>query len=138
MMVGRAVRFEIDKPEQESGDVVLKLENVSVKDHLDWRKSPTLRWMSTAARSSESPESTATGKANSSGRSPACFLSGGEIYINDRPIGNLTIRERIEAGLGYTPEDRQRYGLVADFTIAENAVLKTTITPDTREGSNPQ
>ncbi|HOR80384.1 MAG TPA: ABC transporter ATP-binding protein [Sphaerochaeta sp.] len=130
MMVGRAVRFEIDKPDQQPGDVVLKLENVSVKDHLGLEK------VSNLTLDVHSGEVVGIAGVDGNGQSELLGaitgllpLSGGEIYINDRPIGNLTIRERIEAGLGYTPEDRRRYGLVADFTIAENAVLKNYYHP---------
>ena len=130
MMVGRTVRFEIDKPGQEPGDVVLKLENVSVKDHLGLEK------VSNLTLDVHSGEIVGIAGVDGNGQSELLGaitgllpLSGGEIYIDDRPIENLTIRERIEAGLGYTPEDRQRYGLVADFTIAENAVLKNYYDP---------
>ncbi|MFA5698604.1 MAG: ABC transporter ATP-binding protein [Sphaerochaeta sp.] len=125
MMVGRAVRFEIDKPEQQPGEVVLRLEHVTVKDHLGLEKVTDL------SLDVHSGEVVGIAGIDGNGQSELLAaitgllpLTGGEIYLNEEPIGHLSIRERIEAGLGYTPEDRQRYGLVADFTIAENAVLK--------------
>jgi simple sugar transport system ATP-binding protein len=36
----------------------------------------------------------------------------------------MTVKERILAGVGHIPEDRHKHGLVLDFSIAENSVLK--------------
>jgi simple sugar transport system ATP-binding protein len=33
------------------------------------------------------------------------------------------VRKRLEAGIGYVPEDRKKDGLVGEFTIAENLML---------------
>ena len=43
--------------------------------------------------------------------------------------------EMLEAGIGHIPEDRHRYGLVLDFTLAENAALHDfRHPPDSRFG----
>lgn len=44
--------------------------------------------------------------------------------MDGKPIEQLSIRERIEEGMGYIPEDRQKYGVVGEFSIAENIALK--------------
>jgi simple sugar transport system ATP-binding protein len=44
-------------------------------------------------------------------------------------------RKMLEAGIGHIPEDRQRYGLVLDFTLAENSALHDfRYRPDSRFG----
>src|SRR5690606_27543727 len=48
----------------------------------------------------------------------------GSIQLNGKDIGGLTIRERFESGIGHIPEDRQKRGLVLDYTLAENMVLE--------------
>jgi simple sugar transport system ATP-binding protein len=48
----------------------------------------------------------------------------GTIMLNGEDITHLSIRKRIELGLGHIPEDRQKHGLVSEFTISENCVLK--------------
>ena len=48
----------------------------------------------------------------------------GQIIMDGEDITNLSIKERIERGLGHIPEDRQKHGLVGGFTVAENCVLK--------------
>jgi ABC-type uncharacterized transport system ATPase subunit len=49
--------------------------------------------------------------------------SSGTIVLNGRDITRLDTRRRIQAGIGYIPEDRRAAGLVAAFSIAENLVL---------------
>ena len=51
-------------------------------------------------------------------------MSSGKIYLNGVDISNYSIRERTESGISYIPEDRQSYGLILDFTLAENLSLK--------------
>ena len=49
--------------------------------------------------------------------------NAGKIVLGDLDITNSTVREVIDAGVGYIPEDRKKDGLVGDFTIAENFML---------------
>ncbi len=130
MMVGRAVKFEIDKPEQEAGAVVLSLRNLEVADSAGIVKVRDL--------SLDVHEGEIVGIAGVDGNGQSELLeaitgllplSKGSIILDGKEIDRCTIRERIEAGLGYVPEDRQKFGLVADFTIAENSALKNYYHP---------
>jgi len=51
-------------------------------------------------------------------------VSSGTIKLGGREITNETTRKRMLAGISYIPEDRQRYGLVLNFTLEDNLVLK--------------
>ncbi len=51
-------------------------------------------------------------------------VKSGSITINNKNITNLTPLEIYENKLGMVPEDRQRVGLVLDFSIKENLVLQ--------------
>jgi simple sugar transport system ATP-binding protein len=44
--------------------------------------------------------------------------------LNTRDITNVTIHERIESGMSHIPEDRQKRGLVLDYTLEENFILE--------------
>ena len=50
-------------------------------------------------------------------------LDSGQIYLNGKPISNLSVHERIEKGLAKIPEDRQKRGLILDFSVSENLIL---------------
>lgn len=48
---------------------------------------------------------------------------GGTVLLNKKDISAFSTREKIKAGLSHIPEDRQRHGLVLDYSISENAIL---------------
>jgi simple sugar transport system ATP-binding protein len=52
-------------------------------------------------------------------------LAKGQVLLDGKPIQQLSPKRRIEAGLGYVPEDRQHDGFVGSFSVAENLVLNT-------------
>ncbi len=58
----------------------------------------------------------------------------GSVLLAGRDITADTPRERIRAGIGYIPEDRQEDGLVATFSVAENIVLDNFDQPPYAKG----
>lgn len=125
MMVGRSVKFEIEKPDQEAGKVMLKLEHLSVSDASGVSRVKDL--------SLDVHEGEIVGIAGVDGNGQSELLgaitgliplTSGTILLDGEHLENLSIRERIERGLGYIPEDRQKYGVVGEFSIAENTALK--------------
>jgi len=50
-------------------------------------------------------------------------LDEGKILLNGIPITNASVHERIERGFSIIPEDRQKTGLVLDFSVSENLIL---------------
>jgi simple sugar transport system ATP-binding protein len=54
------------------------------------------------------------------GLRPAC---SGRIWLDGREITALPVSERIRAGISHVPEDRQRRGLVMDFSLEDNLIL---------------
>jgi simple sugar transport system ATP-binding protein len=129
MMVGRAVKFEIEKPQQKAGAVMLSLKHLEVKDSSGLVRVKDL--------SLDVHEGEIVGIAGVDGNGQSellgaitglLALSHGSIMLEGKPIEHLSIRERIELGLGNIPEDRKKYGLVGEFSISENAALKNYYT----------
>ena len=125
MMVGRAVKFEIDKEPAKPGDVVLSIQNISVKNSRD---QMAVKDLSLDIRAGEV---VGIAGVDGNGQSELIFgitgmspLESGKIYLHGKDISNYSIRKRIEAGVGHIPEDRRKHGLVSEFTVAENVVLK--------------
>ena len=50
-------------------------------------------------------------------------VSSGTIRIGQRDVSRLAVRERGDGGLSHIPEDRQRRGLVLDYSVADNLIL---------------
>jgi simple sugar transport system ATP-binding protein len=50
-------------------------------------------------------------------------IHGGSITVAGKDLTKSNVREVLEAGVGYVPEDRKKDGLVGEFSIAENLML---------------
>ena len=55
---------------------------------------------------------------------------GGKIFLNNQDITHMSVRKRNEAGLSHIPEDRHKHGLVLDYTLENNLVLKRYFHPE--------
>lgn len=60
--------------------------------------------------------------------------NSGTITLGELDITTSTVREVVDAGVGYIPEDRKKDGLVGDFTIAENLMLNNSFGPPWAKG----
>ena len=125
MMVGREVSFEVDKEERQAQEIVLKIENLVVEDN---RGQEVVKGLNLEVRAGE-----VLGIAGIDGNGQSELIEAltglrkvksGNIFINGKDITNGTPREIFEAGACNIPGDRQKHGLVLDFTIAENMILE--------------
>ena len=124
-MVGREVNFEVDKPEPHYGKEVLAVQNLTVKDDngFDVVKNASfcIRGGEILAIAGVSGNGQVELADAIAGLMPA---TGGKIIFNGQDITHDNIRKRIDDGIAYIPEDRQKYGLVLDFQLKENFPLK--------------
>lgn len=125
MMVGRPVSFEVEKEDKEAGKVILKLDNVSVMNN---KKVLGLKDFSLEVKRGE-----VLGIAGVEGNGQTELVeaitgmrsvASGKIYFKDEDITNISIRKRINSGIAHIPEDRQKRGLVLDYTMENNMVLE--------------
>jgi simple sugar transport system ATP-binding protein len=136
MMVGREVLLRVEKKGAESGDPVLEVRNLSVDDD---RHLPAVRDVSFGVRAGE-----IVGIAGVEGNGQSELIEAitglrrpksGEVLVGGRAVTRPNPRTMLDAGVGHIPEDRQRRGLVLEFTIAENVALHDYRTaPDSRYG----
>jgi len=62
-------------------------------------------------------------------------VDGGSLVVDGQDVTNVGVQEHFDSGLGHIPEDRQRRGLVLEFSIAENiAIHDYRSRPDSRFG----
>ena len=124
MMVGCEVLLRVDKRPSEPGDKLLELREVSVNDD---RGLPAVREVSFDVHAGE-----IVGLAGVEGNGQSELIEAitglraahsGEIVVSGRRITHPTARKMLNAGVGHIPEDRQRRGLVLEFSIAENIAL---------------
>ncbi len=128
MMVGGEVSLPKASPGT-PGPVLMRLAEVS---------APGLARITLELRSGQ-----ITGLAGVSGNGQgalANLVSGlvkpdsGRIELNGTPVAGWTPREALARGVGRIPEDRHRTGTIADFTLAENAVLEGYRSAYSRQG----
>jgi general nucleoside transport system ATP-binding protein len=125
MMVGRQVSFEVDKCEANPGEEVLKIEHLSVKNNkkvlglkdfsLDVRKGEIVGIAGVEGNGQSELVEAITGMRD---------IEEGSIIFNGKNITKSSIRNRIDAGIAHIPEDRHKRGLILDYTMEDNMVLK--------------
>lgn len=125
MMVGRHVSFKVDKKDSTPGEVVLKIDSLTVKNN---RKVPAVKNFSLEVRAGE-----IVGIAGVDGNGQTELVEAitglrkadsGSVLLNGQDITAIPIKERIEKGIGHIPEDRQKRGLVLDYSLESNMVLE--------------
>ncbi len=125
MMVGREVNFKVDKKEAKPSNVVLEINNLTVKDN---RKISVVDELSLEVKAGE-----ILGIAGIDGNGQSELVEAltglrkaesGSIKINGKELLNKNPKEMFNNGIKNIPEDRHKRGLILDFTVAENTVLQ--------------
>jgi len=125
MMVGRKVNFNVEKKDQQPGDVVLEVRDLRAKDY---RGVDILKGLNLKVRKGE-----IVGLAGVDGNGQSELVEiltglakaeSGEVLMNGENVVNKSPKVIFEKGITSIPEDRQKHGLILDFTVAENLVLQ--------------
>ena len=121
MMVGREVLLRVDKKPPQAGDPMLVVEGLSVTDD---RGLPAVRDVSFEVREGE-----IVGIAGVDGNGQSELIDAlaglrkpdsGRVLVGGEDVTSESVRQHLDDGIGHIPEDRQRRGLVLEFTLAEN------------------
>jgi general nucleoside transport system ATP-binding protein len=136
MMVGREVLLRVDKQPAQAGDELLEVRDLHVNDE---RGLPAVRGVSLTVRAGE-----IVGIAGVEGNGQSELIEAitglrhpesGEIVVAGETVQRTSARRMLDVGVGHIPEDRQRRGLVLEFSIAENIALHDyNIAPASRFG----
>jgi general nucleoside transport system ATP-binding protein len=136
LMVGRDVLLRVDKGVSQPTEMLLQVEDLRVEDD---RGLETVKGVSFDVRAGE-----IVGIAGVDGNGQTEMIDAitglrkpisGRVTVDGRDVTNATAFRHFESGLGHVPEDRQRRGLVLDFSIAENiSIHDFRKPPDSRFG----
>ena len=136
MMVGRKVTLVPDKPKQKPGRVILKAEDLCVKDG----RTGKLK-VDHASFEVREGEVVCIAGIDGNGQSELAYaitglmdLDGGTLLLDGEDITRKDIRYRNVHGIAHIPEDRQKHGLVLDYTMQENCILKNYFQPEFQKG----
>lgn len=126
MMVGRPVQLKVDKKPAQSGKTVLTVKQLTVPSKL--HKNNAVKAVSFDVRAGEI---VCLAGIEGNGQSELIYAltgiekpSEGKIFLQGQEITKASIRERSKLGISHIPEDRHKYGLVLDYSLAENLVLQ--------------
>ena len=124
LMVGREVMLVVDRGESHPKGVTLQLQDLHVRDD---RNSEVVRGVSFEVRAGE-----ILGIAGVAGNGQDELVeaivglrkpSSGKVLLGGEDVTGDSPRAMTQAGVGYVPADRHRFGLVLPFPIADNLVL---------------
>lgn len=136
MMVGRKVDFTVEKAKGEPTAPALEVIGLTVSGKHNDKAS--VKDVSFTVRKGEI---VCIAGIDGNGQSELVYaLTGlqpidkGQIFINGKDVTEYSIRKRNGEGLSHIPEDRHRHGLVLDYSLEENLVLKCYYTSEFQKG----
>ncbi len=125
MMVGRPLLPQPERPPQVFGGPKLELNNVSAQSD---RGLAALKNVSLTVRAGE-----IMGVAGVSGNGQLELaevvtglrpVTSGQVLLGETDVTHMVAAQRVAKGLSYIPEERNRDGMIRDFSVAENFILR--------------
>ena len=136
MMVGRKVTLEVEKEPASAGEVLLQVREIEALNDLG---EPALRGVSLDVRAGE-----IVGVAGVQGNGQTELVevitglraaAAGSVLMSGQEMTNAPPRRITEEGaICHVPEDRQMYGMVDAYSVADNLVLSSYYKPPFSSG----
>jgi simple sugar transport system ATP-binding protein len=125
LMVGRDVSFDFEKETIKATEKIIEVKNLSYsKDNI--------KYVDDISFDIKKGEIFAIAGVDGNGQKELCEtlvglnkMDSGSIILKDKEISKTNVNYRIKNGLSYIPQDRQKSGLVMDWSISDNLILKT-------------
>ncbi|MFV2064650.1 MAG: ABC transporter ATP-binding protein, partial [Chloroflexota bacterium] len=126
LMVGREVQLTVDRGDSSPGETRLEINDLHVKDD---RGQEAVRGVDLQIRAGE-----ILGIAGVAGNGQDELVeaivglrkpNGGVVRLDQDEVTGYRPRQMSDIGVGYVPGDRQRFGLVLSFPLADNLVLNS-------------
>ena len=126
MMVGRKVEFIVNKKKKVPGSNILEVKNLVVSSAHKNKNS-----VNNVSFNVRSGEIVCIAGIDGNGQSELAYsvaglekAKSGSIILNGKDITNYSVNKRNKAGIAHIPEDRHKHGLILDFPLESNMVLK--------------
>lgn len=137
MMVGRSVNLTLNKADAQPGEVTFIVKNLSVMNDAGQRLLDDVSF--SVAQGEILAVAGVQGNGQTELTEAVLGLHKhikGSITLHGKELVGKSVREVLDSGVGFVPEDRQEDGLVGEFSIAENLVLDLyTKAPYSRAGT---
>ena len=126
MMVGRNVKFTVDKGDVIPGKVIFKVKNLTVPSKI--HKNNAVKNVSFEVKKGEI---VCIAGIDGNGQTELVSaitglqkVTGGSIEFLGHDITKANIRNRSKLGMSHIPEDRHKHGLILDYSLEENLILQ--------------
>lgn len=124
LMVGHTIEFNLNKKPAEPKEQVLVVDKLN---YINERGVHVLKDVSFDVRAGEIL-SVCGVDGNGQSELIKCIsgllkASRGNVKIYGKEAGKCSVREILDMGVSHIPEDRQKYGMVADMSLCENVIL---------------
>jgi general nucleoside transport system ATP-binding protein len=123
LMVGRSVQLRVSKETAHPGDVVFDVKDLSVPAEHGGLAVDSISFEVRGG------EILGIAGVQGNGQTELCeALMGlrpatGSVLLDGKDVSTASTHDRLRAGIGYIPEDRQEDGLVGGFPVADNLIL---------------
>lgn len=131
MMVGRSVKFAVDKEEAKPKETVLEIENLCVKSKLHHKDA-----VHNVSLNVRAGEIVCVAGIDGNGQTEFVHaitglekVESGKVVLCGEDVTNKSIRYKNTHGMSHIPEDRHKHGLVLDYTLEQNLVLQRYFEP---------
>ena len=131
MMVGRKVQLVMEKKPMLPGESILTVQNLTVRG-----KKHGKALVNNVSFNVRRGEIVCIAGIDGNGQSELVYaLTGlmkaesGHVFVNSKDVTHMTVRARNNAGISHIPEDRHKHGLVLDYSLEDNMVLKQYYKP---------
>jgi ABC-type uncharacterized transport system ATPase subunit len=135
MMVGRAVDLVVNKDTARPGAAELEIRGLTV---IDERGHTAVDGIDLDVRAGEIVALAGVQGNGQTELAEALLgltpIAAGTITVGGKDVSRATTRDRLDAGVGYVPEDRGHDGFVGSFSVAENLVLDLVRQPPFSKG----
>ena len=132
MMVGRKINFNVEKEPAKLGEVIFKVEDLCVNS-----KSNDKKLVDHVSFEIKKGEIVCIAGIDGNGQSELVYaitgmgpMNEGKIILNNEDITKYNIRKKSMKGMAYIPEDRHKDGLILDYSLDENLMLKKYYTKE--------
>ncbi|MGM0421064.1 MAG: ABC transporter ATP-binding protein [Bacillota bacterium] len=120
LMVGREIRFTIDKEATVFEDKIIEVENLCLRKNQTNPLDFTIQAGEILGIAGVQGNGQMELEEILMGMKPA---SQGRILFTGRDLTRASTHKRRELGMGFIPSDRQKRGILPDFSIEENMIL---------------
>ena len=132
MMVGRDVKFSVDKEDAKPKETILQVEDLVIKSKLSKKNV-----VNNVSFDVKAGEIVCIAGIDGNGQTDLVYgitglekLEHGHIKFLGEDITHKNIKYRNTHGFSHIPEDRHKHGLVLDYSLANNIVLQRYFEPE--------